>query len=49
MVDCIIGIYYLMIWYENKERIIKFMKGEGKKCVIIVIFVLSMGVYFFDV
>ena len=28
MADCIIGIYHSMTWQENKERIIKSMKGE---------------------
>ena len=49
MADCIIGIYHSMTWQENKERIIKSMKGEGKKRVIIATSALSMGVHFPDV
>ena len=49
MADCIIGIYHSMTWHENKERIIKSMKGEGKKRVIIATSALSMGVHFPDV
>ena len=49
MADCIIGIYHSMTWQENKERIIKSMKGEGKKRVFIASSALSMGVHFPDV
>ena len=49
MADCIIGIYHSMTWQEYKERVIKSMKGEGKKRVIIATSALSMGVNFPDV
>lgn len=46
MADCIIGIYHSMTWPEYKERVIKSMKGDGKKRVIIATSALSMGVNF---
>lgn len=47
--DCIIGIYYLFIFEQNKERVILLFKGSGLKRIVIVIIVFSMGVNFFDV
>lgn len=49
MADCLIGIYHLVTWQEYKQRVIKSMKGEGKKRVIIATSALSMGVNFPDV
>lgn len=38
-----------MTWQEYKERVVKSMKGEGKKRVIIATSALSMGVNFPDI
>lgn len=46
MADCIVGIYHSMTWPEYKERVIKSMKGDGEKRVIIATSALSMGVNF---
>lgn len=47
--SCYIGIYYLNSWQECKDRIIKSLKENGVKRVIVVIILLCMGVNFLDI
>lgn len=50
MKDCLIDIFYSMIWMESKDKFfVSFKKVDFVKRIVVVFMVFSMGVNFFDV